>query len=69
MGDQPNKKIWYSTRELAQEWGISEGWIRDHATRKQPRINGKKFGKSLRFHVDDIKTFLDQIDTSRNNAA
>ncbi|MGI9073344.1 MAG: hypothetical protein ACR2JB_19010 [Bryobacteraceae bacterium] len=40
-----NEKLWYTVKDLAEEWGISEGWIRDHATRKQPRIKGRKFGK------------------------
>ena len=62
-------KVWYTVKELAAEWGISEGWVRDHATRKQPRIRDRKFGKFIKFHRDDIRTFLDQIATDRNHAA
>ena len=58
-----DEKLWFSVKDLADEWGISEGWIRDHAIRKQPRIKGRKFGKFIKFHRDDIKTFLDEIAT------
>jgi hypothetical protein len=63
------EKLWFTVKDLSAEWGISEGWIRDHATRKQPRIKGRKFGKFIKFHRDDIKTFLDQIATVKDHAA
>ena len=58
---KPEEKIWWSVPELAAEWDVEEGWIRDHATRKQPRIRAHKFGKFLRFHRDDIREFLRRI--------
>jgi hypothetical protein len=66
---EPAEKVWYTVKELSAEWGISESWIRDHAVRKQPRINGHKFGKFIKFHRNEIKTFLDEIATRKNHAA
>jgi hypothetical protein len=61
------EKVWYSVKELSREWGISEGWIRDHAKHKEPRIQGRKFGKFIKFHRDDIDEFLQRIATFRDH--
>jgi Helix-turn-helix domain len=63
------EKVWYTVKDLSTEWGISEGWIRDHATRKQPRIKGRKFGKFIKFHKTDIETFLNKIATVKDHDA
>jgi hypothetical protein len=63
------EKLWYTVKELSQEWGISEGWIRDHARHKEPRIQGRKFGKFIKFHRKDIQAFLDRISTTKDHAA
>jgi Helix-turn-helix domain len=64
-----SEKLWYTVKDLAAEWGLSEGCIRDHATRKRPRIKGRKFGKFIKFHKNDIQTFLDEIATVKDHAA
>lgn len=63
------EKVWYTVKELAAEWGMKESWIRDHVTRKKPRIKARKFGRLTRFHRDDIETFLKQIETIKEYAA
>ena len=44
--------------DVANWLGVSAGWVRDHATRKYPRIKGIKVGKLLRFRREDIEDFL-----------
>lgn len=54
-------KVWYTVEELAERWGMKPGWVRDHATRKSPRIKVRKFGRFLRFHYSDVVNFEEQI--------
>ena len=44
--------------EVAKSLGVSSGWVRDHATRKSPRIPAVKIGKLLRFSKADIRNFI-----------
>ncbi|MGH9655613.1 MAG: helix-turn-helix domain-containing protein [Bryobacteraceae bacterium] len=44
--------------EVAKWLGVSAGWVRDHATRKQPRLKAIKVGKLLRFRPEDIEEFI-----------
>lgn len=45
-------------REVAERLGISERWVRDHATRRYPRIPAVKLGSLLRFRWVDVEEFL-----------
>lgn len=44
--------------EVAEWLGVSVAWVRDHATRKSPRIPAVKAGKLLRFRPVDVKGFI-----------
>lgn len=44
--------------EVAKWLGVSSGWVRDHATRKEPRLKAVKVGKLLRFRPEDVEEFL-----------
>jgi predicted DNA-binding transcriptional regulator AlpA len=44
--------------DVAERLGVSERWVRDHATRRHPRIPVVKLGPLLRFRQEDIKHFL-----------
>ena len=44
--------------EVARWLGVSAGWVRDHATRKQPRLKAIKVGKLLRFRPQDVEEFI-----------
>jgi excisionase family DNA binding protein len=44
--------------EVAKWLGVSSGWVRDHATRKEPRLRAVKVGKLLRFRPEDVEQFL-----------
>lgn len=47
-------------REVANRLGVSDRWVRDHATRRSPRIPAVKLGALLRFRAADIEKFLSQ---------
>jgi excisionase family DNA binding protein len=48
----------YSAREVAERLGVSERWVRDHATRRNPRIRAVKLGPLLRFREADVADFI-----------
>lgn len=48
----------YSAQEVAERLGVSERWVRDHATRRNPRIRAVKLGPLLRFRWADVEEFV-----------
>jgi len=44
--------------EVARRLGVSVAWVRDHSTRKSPRIPTVKAGKLLRYRPVDVKHFI-----------
>jgi excisionase family DNA binding protein len=44
--------------DVAKWLGVSSGWVRDHSTRKEPRLKAVKVGKLLRFRREDVENFL-----------
>lgn len=57
----------YSPEEVAERLGVSERWVRDHATRRNPHIRAVKLGPLLRFRWTDVERFVasQTIDFSR----
>ena len=53
----PREKL-LDPSEVATWLGVSAGWVRDHATRKQPRLPAVKLGKLLRFRPQDVEEFI-----------
>ena len=51
----------YSSREVASRLGVSERWVRDHATRRSPRIRAVKLGPLVRFRWPDVQAFLAEL--------
>ena len=47
-----------NARQVADRLGVSERWVRDHATRRQPRLRAVKLGSLLRFRSSDVDEFL-----------
>jgi excisionase family DNA binding protein len=47
-----------TAQAVAERLGVSERWVRDHATRRHPRIPVVKLGPLLRFRKEDIENFL-----------
>src|SRR5437660_11185502 len=54
---QPSERL-LSPQEVADRLGVSERWVRDHATRRFPRIPAVKLGPLLRFRLSDVEDFL-----------
>ena len=52
--------------EVARLLGVSSGWVRDHATRKTPRIPVVRIGRLMRFRPADIKVIVQYGFTSEN---
>lgn len=51
----------YTAQEVASRLGVSERWIRDHATRRNPRISAIKLGPLLRFRWTDVQSFVAEL--------
>ena len=47
-----------SPREVAKRLRVSERWVRDHATRRSPKLPVVKLGSLLRFQQADVDAFL-----------
>lgn len=54
---RPNEQL-LTSQEVAARLGVSERWVRDHATRRSPRIRAVKLGPLLRFRWCDVEDFL-----------
>ena len=50
-----------SLDEVAATLGTSKAWVRDHATRRNPRLPVVRLGGKraiLRFRVEDVESFI-----------
>jgi excisionase family DNA binding protein len=54
----------YTAIEVANRLGVSDRFVRDHVTRRKPKIRALKLGSCLRFRWSDVETFLDALDTA-----
>ena len=52
-----------NARQVATKLGVSERWVRDHTTRRSPRIRGLKMGSLMRYRLADVEAFLAELDT------
>jgi hypothetical protein len=52
-----------NARQVAAKLGVSERWVRDHTTRRSPRIRGLKMGSLMRYRLIDVEAFLAELDT------
>ena len=55
-----------TAREVAVRLGVSERWLRDHATRRNPRIPAIKLGPLVRFRWADVQEFVAKLETEKN---
>jgi excisionase family DNA binding protein len=53
----PERRL-LTAQDVAERLGVSERWVRDHATRRHPKIPVVKLGPLLRFRQEDIEHFL-----------
>lgn len=58
-----------TSRQVASWLGVSDRWVRDHATRRKPRIPSVCLGALMRFRQEDIEAFImeQRDDASRSD--
>jgi predicted DNA-binding transcriptional regulator AlpA len=56
-----------NARQVAARLGVSQRWVRDHTTRRSPRIRGLKLGSLVRYRWADVEAFLAELDTQRSS--
>ena len=54
-----------NAREVAARLGVSERWVRDHTTRRSPKIRGVKLGTLMRYRSGDVEEFMERMTTSK----
>jgi excisionase family DNA binding protein len=52
-----------NARQVADRLGVSERFIRDHTTRRSPRIPAVKLGKLIRYRRADVDNFMAELGT------
>ncbi len=53
-----SEHLW-NALQAAELLGVSERWVRDHATRRSPKIPVVKLGPLLRFRPTDVQQFIE----------
>ena len=61
----PAQERLLNAREVAARLGVSERWVRDHTTRRSPKIRAVKLGSLVRYRRADVEIFMDNLDTAR----
>ena len=56
-----------NAREVAAKLGVSERWVRDHTTRRSPKIRAVKLGWLIRYRRADVDSFMEHLDTLRSS--
>ena len=60
ISERPNSLL--TLEDVATHLGVSKAWVRDHATRRNPRIPVVRLGGKravLRFRPQDVENFID----------
>jgi excisionase family DNA binding protein len=52
-----------NARQVADKLGVSERFIRDHTTRRSPKIPAVKLGKLIRYRRADVDVFMAELRT------
>lgn len=48
-------------KQVADRLQVSVAWVRDHSTRKHPRLPVVRVGALLRFHPADIDQWIQEL--------
>jgi predicted DNA-binding transcriptional regulator AlpA len=46
--------------QVAERLQVSIAWVRDHSTRKYPRLPVVRIGGLLRYHPEDIERWIEE---------
>ncbi len=60
---RPGQDRLLNAREVANKLGVSERFIRDHTTRRSPKIPAVKLGKLIRYRCADVDFFMAELGT------
>lgn len=63
-----NREKLLAPPELARWLGVSAACVRDHATRKEPRLPTVRLGRLIRFRAEEIEQWLDEMGIRKNAA-
>jgi excisionase family DNA binding protein len=63
----PTQERLLNAREVAARLGVSERWVRDHTTRRFPKLRGVKLGTLMRYRNADVEEFMEKLTTSRSS--
>jgi excisionase family DNA binding protein len=55
-GYDPDRLL--TVEDMARRLQVSAAWVRDHATRKRPRLPVVRVGKLLRFRREEIEQWI-----------
>ena len=56
-----NQNFLLTPTQVAERLQVSVAWVRDHSTRKYPRIPVVRVGGLLRYHPEDIDLWLQDL--------
>ena len=62
---EPGHDRLLNAREVASKLGVSERWVRDHTTRRSPKIRAVKLGPLVRYRWADVEVFMEGLETLR----
>jgi predicted DNA-binding transcriptional regulator AlpA len=48
-------------QEVAALLNVSASWVRDHSTRRQPRLPVVRLGSLLRYRREDLLAWIDEM--------
>jgi excisionase family DNA binding protein len=57
---KPELETLMTPHEVAAVLKVSYGWVKDHATRKEPRLRCVRVGDLLRFRPKDLAEFIEK---------
>jgi predicted DNA-binding transcriptional regulator AlpA len=46
--------------QVAERLQVSAAWVRDHSSRKHPRLPVVRIGGLLRYHPDDVEKWIEE---------
>ena len=55
----PAQERLLNARVAAAHLGVSERWVRDHTTRRSPKIRAVKLGSLIRYRRADVEIFIE----------
>jgi excisionase family DNA binding protein len=55
--------------EVAEMLSVSVTWVLDHASRRRPMLPSVKLGRAIRFHREEVESFVREYSRMRGASA